>query len=338
MTSPVLPQESDDNYYEVIGANDGRTNESMDQFIASLEESFEYPQLATLASGQTDEEIAAEILGDEGQEIPDDEEIEDEEVVTPPAPVPVAEVPPVPPAPVVTSPETVTINGQQILTSDVQRLYEFDQFLRSNPEAAQRVKAAVEPVVPAPAVEATPTPDPALTPPEWMDLEDPAQRFMWESHVTNQKTLSALQAQSMQRQQSEINAQAAANTNTAISQWVAAHPNFNEDQVNEVRKHAAQMNLIDSLIATSPNPIVAVSRALDLAAMDKPELRTVYLDTEAPPTPTRQQASRTRKSKLNALGGSSGSVPRTTTTPKAMSDREAIDQFAAGLAESFQNN
>lgn len=328
MTPPeITPQSTDEHFFEVVPEGSA---DSIEAFLASLEDKFEYPALAHL--GQTDEEIATEILDDEGQETPDEEHEENGEI-TPPTPPVTSEVPP--PVPPVT--DHVTVNGQQVPLTDIQRLYEFDQFLRSNPEAAERVQAAVQPVVPAP-TETTPPADQELTPPEWMDLEDPQQRFMWDSHVTNQKTLLALQQSNAQRQQAEINQRAQTDMTTALSRWTAAHPNFNEDQIEAVRKHGADMNIIGSVMATSSDPVTALVRVMDIAALDDPDLRTVYLAPEEKKTPTRQQHSATRKGKLNSLGGSSGSVPRTTTPTRPQSDREAIDQFALGLAESFQQN
>lgn len=330
---PIIPQSTDEDFYQIVAGVDGQTPESMEAFIANLEKDFEYPELSTLSGAtKTDEEIAAEILGNEGQEIED----ENEEITPtdPPASPVTGEVtPPVPPIEPTLLPDHVMVNGKQVSLADVQRLYEFDQFLRENPETAQRVQAAVQPVVPV----AAETPAPAnqeLTPPEWMDLEDPAQKFMWDSHVANQNTLLALQEQNARDAQERINAQARADMDVALQRWTAAHPNFNEDQIEAVRKHGAEMNIWAAVNATSPDPVTSLVRVMDIAALDDPALRTVYLTPEVK-TPTRQQRSTTRKGKLNSLGGSSGSVPRTTTPSRPLTDREAIDQFAAGLAESI---
>lgn len=332
MAPEITPQSSDEDFYQIVAGDDQRSPESMDEFIASLEQKFEYPELTTLsAPGKTDEEIAAEILGEEGQEI-EDEEIEP---VTPATPPVEGEVP-TPPAPSPVTPELlpdhVLVNGTQIPLADVQRLWEFDKHLRENPEAAERVRAAVQPVVPDP----TPTPpaNQELTPPEWMDLEDPQQKFMWDSHVANQNTLAAIAQRDAAVRQESMNQKAVQDMDSALSQWTAAHPNINEDQIALVRKHAAEMNIIGSLMATSSTPVQALVRAMDIAAMDDPDLRTVYLTPEVK-TPTAKQRSTTRKGKLNSLGGSSGSVPRTTTPSRPMTDQEARDQFAAGLQESF---
>lgn len=309
------------------------SQESIDDFIKSLETDFEYPALSAL--GRTDAEIADEIV--DPPEEPNDEEDND----TPPEVPPVDEGQSQPPAsdtPPSLPADHVLVNGIPVALADLQRLHEFDQFLRNNPDAAARVQAAVQPPVP-PSTE-TPAPanqEVALTPPEFLDLEDPAQKFMWDSYVAQQKQIEAISARDVARDTAAAQAKINSEMDQALLQWKTAHPNFNEDQINSVRRHAADMNVIDSLIATTPSPVAALVRAMDLAALDDPDLRTVYLTPETPPTPTRHQRSTTRKGKLNSLGGGSGSVPRTTTTPRAQSDREAIDQFAKELGESFQN-
>lgn len=322
MTPEVDPQNAnDEHYFEVTGTDDGRTGESMDAFIKDLEKSFEYPALATLnlepdPIEEPDPAPELDPTDPDPEADPDPEEPEELEGGT-------------------ETPGTVLVNGKEISLEDIQRLYEFDQHLRANPDVAERVQAAVKPAVP-PATETTPPADQGLTPPEWMDLEDPQQKFMWDQHVATQTTLATLQQRDAAAEQQRINTQAVTDMDAALTVWKAAHPNFNEDQIVEVRKHAADMNIITSLMATT-TPQQALVRAMDLAALDKPELRTLYLDPEQHKIKTRQQRSTERKGKLNALGGSTGSVPRTSTTPRPMTDREATAQFAKELEESFQN-
>jgi hypothetical protein len=319
MSPEVDPQNSsDEHYFEVTGADDGRTPEAMEDFIKGLNESFEYPALATL-NLEPDPAPELDPSGPLASDEPEEDSEEEEEV---------PETPPATPS------DHVLINGQEVPLSDVQRLYEFDQYLRSNPDAAERVQAAVKPTVPA--APAPPTNE-TLTPPEFLDLEDPAQKFMWDSYVRTQTDLAAIKQRDEIREQSNVQARATADMDQALAQWTAAHPNFNDDQIIAVRKHAAEMNVIGSLMATSSSPVAALARAMDLAALDNPDLRSIYLDPETHKTQTRKQKQATTKSKLNALGGSSGSAPRTTSTPRPMTDKQARDQFAKELSDSFQN-
>lgn len=299
--------------------------ETIEAFVASLQDDFEYPALTHLSSTSEDFE-------------PEDEEIDDaehDEEETPANDSPASGDDDEPSDPSALPDGFILIKGQPVAITDVERLYDFDQFLRSDPDASERVAQAVKPIVP------TPTPAPAsqeLTPPEWMDLEDPQQKFMWDSHVANQNTLAAVAQQAQQREQELSNQRAVADMDVALTRFRSAHPNFNDDQITALRLHARDMNIIGAVMATAPNQVDGFVRTMDLAAMDSPDLRSIYLTPETPSTPTRQQKSATRKRQLNALGGSSGSAPRTSPAKRPMSDREAIEQMAAGLAESFQSN
>lgn len=335
--SPEIESQQSDDGYEVIGANDGRDSTAMDQFIASLEGEFQYPEFVHGADGKSDEQIAAEILNGEGQEEVDDETVDD--TPTPVEPPPAPATGDVTPPPTTPQPDHVLVNGQSVPLADIQRLYEFDQYLRNNPDAASRVQQAVAtPTVP-PAVQPTPAP-PAdeVKPPDFLDMDDPAHKFMWESHLEQQRQLQSFQQMQAAREQEALNQKALSEMDTALSKFRSLHPNFNDDQITEMRRHAASMNIASAVMATTVNPVDGFVRILDLAAMDHPDLRTVYLTPAESPTPTRKQRSTERKGKLNSLGGSSGSIPRTTTTPRPVTDREAIDEFAKGLAESFQQN
>jgi hypothetical protein len=326
MSPENINQQDPDQIYEIVPE---ANQETIDSFLASLEGEFDYPAFTHLSSTQTDEEIASEIV--EEEETPD--EVDDE--VPPPTP------PPAPPVqdPPVTAPDTVLVNGNPVPLADIQRLYEFDQYLRQNPDAAERVQQAVtvrEPAVPTPAAAAPPANE--VTPPDFLDMDDPAHKFMWESHLAQQQQLQQFTQQNIQREQEALNQKAMAEMDTALSRFRSAHPNLNDDQIIQIRKHGAEMNIASAVMATTVNPVDGFVRILDLAALDTPDIRSTYLDTEVKKTPTTRQRSTERKGKLNALGGSSGSVPRTTTTPRPVTDREAIDQFAQGLAESLGQN
>jgi hypothetical protein len=317
----IEPQE--EHYLSVIPE---ASQESIDDFIKSLE----------------DDNWSAQVLepirpADAELQPQEDAEVEEEETDDEPVDPPLQTDPP--PAADTDSDLFVTVRGQQVPIADIERLHEFDQFLRSNPDAAQRVQAAVsKPVVPEPAAPAEPANEVA-TPPEFLDLDDPVHKFLWEQSQTQQKELLSIRQADIARQQEEINRRAVADMDVALTRFRSAHPNFNDDQIESLRQHSASMNIIGAVMATTPDPVSALVRVLDLGAMDNEDLRTIYLaPPETPKETTQRQKSSSRKGKLNALGGSSGSVPRTSSSPRPMSDRDAIDQFAKELSDSFQQN
>jgi hypothetical protein len=324
MPSEILPQ--DEHFQQVIPE---ASQESIDDFIKSLEDdSFTYPALTHLATGVVDEPVA---------EDEDDEEETTNEPVTPDETTTDDTIP----EPVTSTVPTVTVRGQQVPLADLERLYEFDQFLKSDPDAAARVQQAVagQPVVPAePITPVAQTPQ-VVTPPDFLDLDDPVHKFLWEQSQSQQQSLLQLRQQEAARINAETERRANDDMATAISRFRAAHPTFNDDQINTLRQHGARMNIVGAVMDTTPSPVEALVRVLDIAAMDNADLRPIFLaPPDESPTPTRRQQSTTRKSKLNALGGSTGSVPRTTSTPRATTDKQAIDQFAKELAESFGQN
>lgn len=318
MPQEFIPQQ--DEHYQAIVPE--ASQESIDDFLKTLEADFDYPALSHLSSTPADV-----IDPTPAEEI--DEETDDNEPVPPVVPDEITD-------PV--QPQTVLVNGQQVPLADVQRLWEFDQFLRSNPDAAERVQQAVTPPQsPVPPAAETP-PANEVTPPEFLDLEDPKDKFFWDQILANKQQLDTFTRQAQQIAEAESQRRYTEDAECAVANFRTQHPNFNDDQILSLRQHARDMNIIGALAATTSNLIDAFSRNLELAAMDSPDLRTIYLTPEEPPVPTTRQRSDTRKSKLNSLGGSSGSVPRTTPVSRPMSDREATDQFAAGLAEAFQQN
>lgn len=332
----VTPPEADE--YQLVSHAPEDTIES---FIDKLSEGWEYPTDAH--TGDTPPAVI-------DQQVTPPEDEEDDDPDDPLVPEPDATPDPNATPTTAIEPETVKVNGVAVPLADVQRLYEFDQFLRSNPDASQRVAAAISNDQPTPAAPAAEqptvpaqTPAPAapasVTPPDFLDLEDPAQKFLWDSHVATQTELATIRQQGQQQAQALADRQAQVDASEAIAKFRTDHPNFNDDQITTLRQHAAQMNIVGSLLATSPTPVAALHRNLELAALDHADSRTLFLaapDTSR--TPTREQHSRRRKSALNAIGGGGGAVPKTNTAPKPQTDRQAIDEFARQLAETYQSN
>lgn len=311
--------------------------ESIELFIEKLNDDWEYPVDTHL--GDTPPVIDAETHTTEEEE---DEDVDEEVTDTTPDPNTTPDTS--------AEPETVKVNGHDVPLADVQRLYEFDQYLRNNPEASQRVAKAINPEPDGePAPTAGPSGEPAvspqattptpLEPPEFLDFDDPAQKFLWESFQLQQSQIHSLTTATEKQQKSLADRQAVIDTDVAVSAFRTAHPNFNDEQMGKLRQHAAQMGILDSLLTTSPNPVAALSRTLDLAALDHEESRALYMaPPETPREKTATQKSQTRKDKLSALSGSSGSVPRQTATPKPQSDREMIAEFAKQLGDQFQQS
>jgi hypothetical protein len=122
-----------------------------------------------------------------------------------------------------------------------------------------------------------------------------------------------------------------ADANSGIHTFRTLHPELSEDDITTIRTHAAALEIIDGLSKVRSGP-EAVAKALDIAYWDLPEFRAQA--TAAPsPAKAKAEARAEKKEKLNALGGSSGSVPRQEARPDLSTDRGAKEAAVQWLKE-----
>ncbi len=245
--------------------------------------------------------------------------------------------------PTTTGDDVFVINGQEFAREDIERLYNFDQYLRNNPDKAEAVNAALSAPATAPTGQpAVSTPESEATsfvapePPEQLDLEDPQTKFFWDQHVDSRRTIweqgrqiAQTAASVQQRQQAIIDAQARADMDTALSSFRQKFPGLNDDDISSIRQEAAP--LLPSLMQKLP-PLHALERSMEIAAWSDAEMRP-KLEAETP-TPTTRQRSTTRKQRLGAISGSPRSAPKVEGRPVYHSDRDMVNEFAAALNDA----
>lgn len=277
-------------------------------------------------------------------EEPDDEEPDpdDEDVDEPPEGTPAPQAG--------ATADTFSINGQEFARADIERLYNFDQYMRANPDVAQRVNDAIATPVPAPSGGGQPpvseAPTPASTeyiapePPEFLDLDDPAQKFQWDSHLATQKVLFD-QAQAQQRffaQQAETQKQvstrqAQADMDQALSVFKTAHPNLNDDDIIAIRKAAGPF--VPGMLAQL-SPVEALTRSMEVGGMMDETLRAKLTDPELR-TRTAAEQRKHRKRISGQISGSPRSAPKgETTRPAYQSDKDFLNDLAQGFNEAMQ--
>jgi hypothetical protein len=178
--------------------------------------------------------------------------------------------------------------------------------------------------VPEPVVEAP-------KPPEWLDQDDPAQVAMWQRQVELETQVRAIGQNQQQVAQAQAVARAQADANTGISTFRTLHPELSEDDITTLRTHAVSLDIIDGLARTRSGSD-AIAKALDIAYWDHPEFRARATDAPSP-AKVKQAERAEKKSKLNALGGSSGSVPRQEAKPDLSTDRGSRQAAAQWLKE-----
>ena len=244
------------------------------------------------------------------------------------------------------------VNGQRISRADVERLHNFDQWMRANPDAAQRVNAAIaEPTTPTPdggqpPVSSTPEPTgqvagyEAPEPPDFLDLDDPAQKFQWDTHVATQKVLFD-QAQAQQRffasqaetQRQVQTRQAETDMATALTVFKTAHPNLNDDDIVAIRKAAGPF--VSGMLAQLP-PVEALTRSMEVGGMMDETLRAKLIDPEFRTRSAKEQT-RHRKRISGQISGSPRSAPKgETTRPAYQSDKDFLNSLAEGFREQMQ--
>lgn len=242
-----------------------------------------------------------------------------------------------------------TVNGNRFERADIERLYNFDQYLRANPDTAQRVNDAIAPrSTPPPTgtgqtpVSETPTDTEfkAPEPPEFLDLEDPVQKFQWDSHVGNLKAIherderdkKAFAAMAADRQEQQ-NRQAASDMQTALGTFKSAHPNLNDDDIAKIRQ--AAVPFVEGMMKQLP-PVDALTRSMEVAAVMDNDLRDKMMDPTVRTRSEREQ-SRHRKNKAGQIAGSPRSAPRTEPSrPAFTSDKEMLNELAAAFSEQMQ--
>lgn len=242
------------------------------------------------------------------------------------------------------------VNGQRISRADVIRLHNFDQYLRNNPDAAQRVNDAIATPPPAPGgqppVSTTPEPSSAVTeyeapePPDFMDLDDPAQKFQWDTHIATQKVLFD-QSQAQQRffaQQAETQRvaqtrQAETDMASALTVFKTQHPNLNDDDIVNIRKAAGPF--VPAMLAQLP-AVEALTRSMEVGGMMDETLRAKLLDPEFRTRSAKEQT-RHRKRISGQISGSPRSAPKgETARPTFTSDKDFLNHLAEGFREQMQ--
>ena len=214
------------------------------------------------------------------------------------------------------------IDGREVPVSEARSLIDLRNYLASHPEKAQEVRQVIE--------GKTPEPEPAK-PPEWLDQDDPAQMAMWQRQTELETQIRQIGNTQRQTLEEQTRARASADANAGIATFRSAHPELTEDDLTTLRTHAVALNIIDGLAKTRSGPD-AILKALDIAYWDHPEFRA---KANAEPTPSEAKKARAadRKGKLNALGGSSGSAPRSEAKPDLSTERGAREAAAAYLRE-----
>lgn len=213
--------------------------------------------------------------------------------------------------------------------AEARTLYDLSQELQRNPELTAAIASYYE-ARRNPASVTAPTPEP---PPLPIDLQDPATKWFYDQQqqaLTEIKTLrSELESRTgtiadviQQRQIAENNS-----IISRVKDDFKSARNLSDAEVSALASAAANLQILPGLLNSGLDLYTATERALDTAYWSNPDFRQRAINTQA--EQTRQDT--TRKRKLAAVGGSSGSSPRS--SPKPKTEEEARQMMISEVAQ-----
>ena len=310
----MLPDDTDSTQGITVPGDETETE--FQTFLDSLGGSFEYRGNDTI------------VREDDNVPPPVDEEVSD----TTPVPGEDTETAPVitpgdnPPAPPVT---TVRFGDQDIPLAEVEELYSLGKTIRESGLQPTPLVTEGE-SVPPPTVETPPTP-PAL--PDYIDPDDPVQIGLWNELQSVKEQVAATTTTVKQSAAESARVQAEATLERALSAYRTKYPSVTDADLAVIRPQAA---LIVNTMIQQHGPVDGMVRALYVASLENDQVRNKVLDI----TPTTTSTdSTTRKRKLSALSGTSGSAPKTSPSrPQYTSDRDVVNALAKELSDSTAFN
>jgi len=322
----------------------GVTDLDLEQFFA------EHPDFQTLAPiGPRDSDPAGEPDGGtEGSEpsspepsAPPVEPAPEEE--TPAEEPPAEPAEPESPAPEETPSDFLELEGVRYPQSQIAAAARFQQQLATDPNLQQLITnylAGAPAQVEHPASPVGDGSAPTGPPPD-LDLDDPSVAALYRLYQTQTEQLNQLQygINLTANQQIESQRQQVASVYSLAAAKFGEDHGLDAKDVETLSRVGARMNLMESLsqgmdpITGTPGPkdlSLAFNRALEIAMYSVPE----YRDREFRRSVSSQREEAQKRKLLGAVGGSSGSTPRTQQAPAPgtpAARREMVKEVAAML-------
>lgn len=210
----------------------------------------------------------------------------------------------------------------KIPRSAIESYIAFENRLRSDPDFHKYLQS----YTPAESEQVTETPKP----PEDLDLDDPSIKFLWErlqaAEENNKNLISRLQSHDeVLTTQQQRSAQSFVEQATKSFQ---EYLSLSDDDMEKIAGVANRMGVIATYMngvhpitgqPVTPDPLAALNTGLTMAYNSLPEFQKAKEEA----TITEINANNRRKKKAGAVLGASGSVSRSTPTPKTEEERQA---------------
>jgi hypothetical protein len=183
---------------------------------------------------------------------------------------------------------------------------------------------------PLPPVETPPIPS-AI--PDFIDQDDEVQMGLWERIQNLESKIDSTATISRQTAEQAARAQADATLERAMAAYRTQYPNITDEDLAIIRPQAA---LIVNPMIQQHGPVDGMVRALYVASLENESTRNKVLGIN---TESQKTKSETRKRKLSAISGTSGSAPKTAPSrPQYTSDRDVVNAIARELSDSTAFN
>ena len=286
----------------------GVTDEQLEQFFV------DHPDLRPVASTAPSPEPTPEPEPTEPQ--PEEAPSEGEPEAAPDTATP--EPPPEP-----ESTDFIELDGQRYARSQLNAAAQFQQHLASDPQLQDLITNYLTGTQQTyPSQPAEPVQPQTVVPPE-LDLEDPTIRAIYTLIQQQNDQINQLSAGLRTTYDTTI----ASQKQQIDAQWETAAESFAKDHdlerkdVDQLGQVAARLGVLPQLMRPidpttgaprNPDPVHAFQQALEIAMFQLPE----YREREYRRSVQTQQKEAQKRKLLGAVGGSSGSVARTTTPPK----------------------
>lgn len=246
-------------------------------------------------------------------------------------------------------PSTFKLDDDTSIDADTARRYlQFDAFLAENPDfvsALQGIADGTFQVVPVDQetqpTKTTPSTD-SLSLPDDVDPDDPAVKFFLSQQAATQAQLTEA-LDKISSHESQITQQNAATTTSIINRATISFQkdhSLTNEQMEKIQTTAANLQILPALMSPvdpmsgmprKVDPLAAVEQALETAYWQLPEFREQEIESRL----KQQKDDTTRKGKLTALGGSSGSTPKMPNAPT--NEQERRQAMIAEVAAHMNN-
>lgn len=144
--------------------------------------------------------------------------------------------------------------------------------------------------------------------PDWVDPDEPAQVAMFRRNQELEARMTSLERSGEASQQAMSQAQVRADIAAGVDRFKAAHPDLNDDDINNIRNHTKASVNVPGVMANFPDdPIEGIARALEIGSMTDPATRDKVLGINKT---NPSEADKKRQKNLSGLSGSTGSAPR----------------------------